>query len=42
MTQQTTQIVGTKMDKVTKYKYLGQTIAVENRTRQDVSMKIKA
>ena len=36
------QIDGTKMKKVTSYKYLGQTIAMENRTRQEVSMRIKA
>ena len=36
------QINGTEIEKVTNYKYLGQTIAIENSTKQDVSIKIKA
>ena len=36
------QINGTEIEKVTNYKYLGQTIAMENRTKQDVSIRIKA
>ena len=35
------QINGTETEKVTNYKYLGQTIAMENRTKQ-VSIRIKA
>ena len=33
---------GTEIEKVTNYKYLGQTIAVENKTKQKVLMRIKA
>ena len=36
------QINGTEIEKVTSYKYLGQTIAMENRTKQDVSIRITA
>ena len=36
------QINGTEKEKVTNYKYLGQTIAMENRTKQEVSIRIKA
>ena len=36
------QIDGTEIEKVTNYKYLGQTIAMENRTRQEVSKRMKA
>ena len=36
------QIDGTKIEKVTNYKYLGQIIAMETRTKQKVSLKIKA
>ena len=36
------QINGTEIEKVTNYKYLGQTIAMENRTKQEVSIRIKA
>ena len=36
------QINGTEIDKVTDYKYLGQTIAMENSTKQKVSIRIKA
>ena len=36
------QIKGTEIEKVTNYKYLGQTIAMENRTKQEVSIRIKA
>ena len=35
------QIDQTDIEKVTSYKYLGYTIAVENRTRQKVSKRIK-
>ena len=35
------QIDGTETDRVTNYKYLGQTIAKENRTKQEVSIGIK-
>ena len=35
-------INGTEIEKVTNYKYLGQTIAMENSTKQEVSIKIKA
>ena len=35
------QINGTETE-VTKYKYLGQTTAMENRTKQEVSIRIKA
>ena len=35
-------INGTEIEKVTNYKYLGQTIAMENSTKQDVSIRIKA
>ena len=34
-------INGTEIDKVTNYKYLGQTIAMENSTKQEVSIGIK-
>ena len=33
---------GTEIEKVTNYKYLGQTRAMEKRTRQEVSIRIKA
>ena len=36
------QIDGTEVEKVTNYKYQGQTIAMENRTMQQVSIRIKA
>ena len=36
------QINGTEIEKVTNYKYLGQTIAMENKAKQDVSIRIKA
>ena len=36
------QINGTKIEKVTNYNYLGQTIVMENRTKQGVSIRIKA
>ena len=32
---------GTEIEKVTNYKYLGQTIAMENRTRQEVLIRSK-
>ena len=36
------QITGTEIEKVTNYKFLGQTIAMENSTKQEVSIRIKA
>ena len=36
------QIDGTETEKVTNCKYLGQTTAMENRTRQEVLMRVKA
>ena len=36
------QINGTAIEKMTNYKYLGQTIAMENSTKQEVSIRIKA
>ena len=36
------QINRTEIEKVTNYKYLGQTITMENRTKQEVSIRIKA
>ena len=36
------QINGTQIEKVTSYTYLGQTIAMENSTKQDVSIRFKA
>ena len=36
------QINGTEMEKVTNYKYLGQTMTMENSTKQEVSIRIKA
>ena len=36
------QINGTEIEKVTHYKYLGQTIAMENSTKQEDSIRIKA
>ena len=36
------QINGTEIEQVTNYKYLGQTIAMENRTKQEVSIRMKA
>ena len=36
------QINGIEIEKVTNYKHLGRTIAMESRTKQDVSIKIKA
>ena len=35
-------INGTEIEKVTNYKYLGQTIAMENSTKPEVSIRIKA
>ena len=37
-----TQKDGTDIEKVTNYKYLGQTTAIEKRPRQEVSRRIKA
>ena len=34
------QINGTEIEKVTNYKYLGQTIAMENSSKQEVSVRI--
>ena len=36
------QINGTEIEKVTNYKYLGQTTAIEKRTKQEVLIRIKA
>ena len=36
------QIDGTEIEKATKYKDLGQIIAMENRTRQEVSIRRKS
>ena len=36
------QINGTEIENVTNYNYLGQTIAMENSTKQEVSIRIKA
>ena len=36
------QIKGTDIEKATNYTYLGQTIAMENRKKQEVSIRIKA
>ena len=36
------QINGTEIEKATNYKYLGQTIAMENRRKQEASIRIKA
>ena len=36
------QINGTEIEKVTNYKYLKQTTAMENRTEQENSIRIKA
>ena len=36
------QIDWTETEKVTYYKYLGQTMAMENRTKREVSIRIKA
>ena len=36
------QIDGIEMEKVNKYTYLGQTMAMENRTKQEVSVSVKA
>ena len=36
------QINGTEIEKVTNYKYLGQILAMENSTKQEVSIRIKA
>ena len=41
-TRDNIQIDGTEIDKETNYKYLGQKIAIENRTRQKVLTRIKA
>ena len=41
-TTDTIQINGTETEKVTNYKYLGQTTAMENSTKQEVSIRIKA
>ena len=35
------QINGTEIEKATNYKYLEQTIAMENSTKQEVSIRIK-
>ena len=35
------QINGTEIEKVTNYEFLGQTIAMENSTKQEVSIRIK-
>ena len=34
------QIHGTEIEKVSNYKYLGQTTAMENRTKQEASIRI--
>ena len=36
------QIDGTETEKVTNYKYLRQTIAIKNRIRQEISIRIKS
>ena len=36
------QIYETEMEKLTSYTYLGQTKAIKNRTKQEVSIRIKA
>ena len=36
------QIDGTKIEKMTYHRYLGQTTAMENRTKQEVSIRVKA
>ena len=36
------QINGTEIEKVTNYEYLGRTIAIENSTKQDISIRIMA
>ena len=36
------QINGTDIENVTNYKHLGQTLAMENSTKQEVSIRIKA
>ena len=36
------QINGTEVEKVTNNKYFGKTIAVENRARQEILIRIKA
>ena len=36
------QIGGTEIEKVTNHKYLGQTTAMENGTKQEVSIRINA
>ena len=36
------QMDGTEIEKVTNYKYLGQTMAMENRTKQELAIRIKA
>ena len=36
------QINGTEIETVTNYKYLGQTTTMENSTKQEVSIRIKA
>ena len=36
------QIDETEIEKVTNYRYLGQTIVMANRKRQEVSMRIEA
>ena len=36
------QIGRTEIEKVTRYKYLGKTIAMENRTKQEASIRVKA
>ena len=41
-TKDNIQINGTEIEKATKCRYLGQTTAMENRTKQEVSIKINA
>ena len=41
-TKDNIQIDGTEIEKATNYKYLRQTVAMENRTKQKVSIRIKA
>ena len=41
-TTENIQIDGTEIEKVTNYKDLGQTIAMEHRTKQEISIRIKA
>ena len=41
-TTDNSQIDGTEKEKVTNYEYLRQTVAMENRVRQDISIRTKA